>query len=215
MRCCRDSLFAQNGGPYLQQLFVKIFLSRADPDNSMSVHPSKMFLVIFVLPTPINAFSIDSIPAVLTTTDPFRFSSPSFGIMPAHEGFFVQHGSILTGFACYAVGMCALTAWDEHVLPRMMEPAAYKKWTGMTHPSLKESPSLENAVLFGLPTLEEIMDACVLIKTADNALAHQFICAMSHTSEWDSEDEYDHCEVSEEWSAHYGVEVATCRRARR
>ena len=59
------------------------------------------------------------------------------------------------------------------------------------------------------------MDACVLIKTADNALAHQFICAMSHTSEWDSEDEYDHCEVSEEWSAHYGVEVATCRRARR
>lgn len=181
----------------------------------VTVHPHMLFLVIFVLPTPINAFNIDTIPAVLTATDPLRFSSPSFGIMSAHEGFFDHHGSILTGFACYAVGMCALTAWDKHVLPGMMEPTAYKKWTGMTHPSLKESPSLENAVLFGLPTLEEIMDACVLLKTADNALAYQFICATSHTSEWDSEEKYDHCEVSEEWSAHYGVEIATCRRARR
>jgi len=60
----------------------------------------------------------------------------------------------------------------------------------------------------GLPTLEEIQSACVRIGATDKTW-DQYLCP---TASYDS---YDACEVSREFSDHYGVEIALCRRQRR
>lgn len=121
-------------------------------------------------------------------------------------------GALMTGIIVYAITMGLLTSWERHVLPKYMSPDHYKKMTGWTHPDLKLAPqpvSMLTADLpLGLPTLEEIQSACVRIGATDKTW-DQYLCP---TASYDS---YDACEVSREFSDHYGVEIALCRRQRR
>merc|ERR1719456_449817 len=112
--------------------------------------------------------------------------------------------------------MICLTGWEKLVLPKYMSPDHYKQMTGSTHPDLKVAPepvSMLTADLpLGLPTLEEVKLACVLIGTTDKKW-FQYLCVTDAES-W-AYDSYDACELSSEFSDHYGVEVALCRRRRR
>jgi len=147
---------------------------------------------------------------------------------------------IWVGIGIYGVSMLALSAWDKHVLPRYLPPEQYKKHTGMEHPSLKppivertlKDPTVQPAcqeesvslitepvsmltadLPFGLPAVEDLMLACVRIGATDNKWT-QYICATDAKSGW-KYDEYEACEISPDFSNHYGMEVAVCLRQNR
>ena len=123
--------------------------------------------------------------------------------------------TLAVGFGYYAFGMLALTYWDEHVLPSLMDPDSYNKWTGLTHPVHKKPPepiSLLNAQLKGLPSLDLLREACVNIGSTDDYY-NQYLCAIPVLAEHD--DGFDGCEVSSEFSEFYGTEIELCRRMRR
>jgi len=144
-------------------------------------------------------------------------SDPAVGHAVYHG---ISTGGLITGAVTYAVSMFGLTAWEKHVLPKYMAPDHYKKMTGWDHPTLRESPNvglLTADLPFGLPSLEEVENACIHIG-AEPAAGNRGPTALYMCAATDDEsdkivnDEYVWCELNTEFSEHYGVDITVCRK---
>ena len=182
--------------------------------------PLTMLLALLML-ADATALNLNHLPAALTATDPFQFSSPSFGRLADVAGEPAVHqllpegsvGLMVSGVALYASAMFMLTSWQKHMLPKYMSPEHYEKMTGWTHPANMRPATvtlLTADLPFGLPKLEDLHTACALVGASTDW--NQYLCAVDPSVR--ASDDYDACERSDEWSDLYGAEIAVCHRRR-
>jgi len=145
--------------------------------------------------------------------DPFL--DPVFTGVPAAEAVGPHWSPMVTGLACYAFGMAALTAWDEHVLPHIVERMdttdekkdMIRDRLGIAKPRPQEPAkdlSLQ-ALAFArtpLPSLEQLKSSCHFVGTRSGW--REWICTLP-SQEME-------CKVNEDFTTYYGEPIYICRR---
>ena len=146
----------------------------------------------------------------LLSSDPF--SDPVFtGAAQAS----LHWNPAMTGIACYAVGMCMLTWWDEKVLPKLQrdgvlpyhsEEARMIDMQKRRREAAAAARPLTPLTAARQPLASELdQRACHYIGTVDNV--RQYVCVRHDDAIGDE------CELSDEFSEQYGVQVVICKKA--
>ena len=153
--------------------------------------------------------------------------------MTAHASGF-SSGSLLTGFAFYAGTMIALTAWDEHVVPKLQDAGVLPEMPGSVRSIRLSRLSKEQRELpwftpltadRALPDLETVEQEPVRVGQYGGVT--QFIKAHAQSepipikvpaqrptdgTPFDAEELCAVCKVSKEFSDHYGRRIYLCKR---